>query len=754
MTRRELNAIELYGKEDWPTADADLKRWSDARPDESMPLLLRIRPLVEQQKLTEADAVWNRVLGMVDQQTAGAWLRQMIQPEPESTSTSPTASNKQSVQAARATLWLHPKLLQTGESDLRRAQTLFELAMAYEVVGDLDRAAESINEAVRLKPDDFHYYRAHLMARTQQWEDEIASRREFVRLHPTERFAYFQLAAVLLDKGARQDFLKVWHEMVEKRGGGIADSNNRQWSAVFNRDFIAKTCLIAAGEPGPDLDLALKYADLNDGMLEDQTNGLSNYFTLCKGIAEYRRGNFQESIEFLDDAFKGLGTYNDGMYRQGCATTRFFAAMAYQKLEEKEKAKTVYLEGLDYHQRDTDHCRASNTSTWTDWHLAEVARREAQRDLGIDEDKVAGAIPDTSEWTVLYEDGFDESISDDWSQLTGDWSVVDGVACGALRSPGEKTEAFARLERQTPELPSTFELEYETWTSDPMLAASFLRNPLLSEPPIGHRFALNSSPDRLLVKQAKSGTGVSLLTLDTFGHWFPQTNPDVTIEANQHYKVRILRQPNRLTAWVDGNEVLSSRIRNVDATALRFFAHGPEHARICIDNLKVRRASTEPAGNPLAPRRLKPGLTRSIQLPGSARSHRRRQKKSRVRSWPLTALAIPYLRAAGASPAADGGHGYVAAVNPTSVPKQTGLRPFRRFHRLATARKGHLRKPSNDGASRELPSDEITALPNHPTGRVPFYGGFFGQVKLWQGGRDIPRPFVGILRVESPSGGA
>jgi len=306
-------------------------------------------------------------------------------------------------------------------------------------------------------------------------------------------------------------------------------------------------------------------------------------------MAEYRRGNPREALEHLQDAFDQFEEKTSpGTQDSSQGITQFFAAMAHAEAGDDNAARTAYLDGLDRHARSNDGRRASQTSTSTYWLMAEVVRREAKKKLGINEDDIDPTIRDTSDWTVLFEDNFDDGIGEEWQRLSGDWTVVDGAACGTLVQPDGGFEGYDQLEREFPDLPPTFEFEYETWTSAPMLAASFLRLPDDAPTPLGFRVALVSLPDRHLVNQGRPGTGVSLQTSADIGWWISQSVPDFKVEPGRHYKVRIIRQPQRITVFIDGKEVLSERVRNIETRSIRFFARGEEGTKMYVDNVKVR----------------------------------------------------------------------------------------------------------------------------------------------------------------------
>jgi len=186
------------------------------------------------------------------------------------------------------------------------------------------------------------------------------------------------------------------------------------------------------------------------------------------------------------------------------------------------------------------------------------------------------------------EEDFDDGLSDEWKPVTGEWTVVDGAACGTLEQPSGKIEAYGRLEREIADLSTTFAVEYEVWTSVPMLAACYLRKSGPTDQLSGHRVALASYPDRQFTNQGKPGKGVNLVAQAEFGHWVEEARNDFEVKPDQHYKVRIIRQPQRITVFIDGRQVMSHRVRNIETKTIRFFARGEAGSKMFVDNLRIR----------------------------------------------------------------------------------------------------------------------------------------------------------------------
>jgi hypothetical protein len=103
----------------------------------------------------------------------------------------------------------------------------------------------------------------------------------------------------------------------------------------------------------------------------------------------------------------------------------------------------------------------------------------------------------------------------------------------------------------------------------------------------GYFAQLSSLPDPKLAEVDAGSPGAHLLIQDEVLH-LAGHDSGFTAEPNRRYHVRILRQRQRLTMFVDGEQLLSARIHRLDAPILVFSARGPVGASVFIDNVQVR----------------------------------------------------------------------------------------------------------------------------------------------------------------------
>ncbi len=615
LEERELDALELIVNSEWEASEKELRLWSARQPDDWIPSALLMKVLVETGKPEEAEGAFAKFVSKVDRRTAAEWLEHLTRWRKRLVVSGP--NQLPDLGELRKAIWFQSRQLEFTDGE-QRVPILYRLAQAKELGFDLDGAGAAINEAVQLDPDGMglHRFRVRLMERLGRWKDAVESHRAIVRLAPDNNMAHFQLMVALLHLDDRSAFRDAWQAYREQRPGDLREEPGKQFTVITPRDLLAKPRLVLGGAEDESLALALEFADANYESTTAMKSQLAGWFVLCKGLAEYRRGepeNLGEAIRILDVEFPRVAGPTPNRFWPAEAHARFVIAMCRHRLGDAGQARSAYLDGLDWHQRAGDILRGSRNASANDWQLADVARREAEQLLAVDLDQIDPPMTDTSEWQVVLEETFDEGITADWQQLAGQWAVVNGAASGTLKRIEESIPGFARLEREVPGAPATCQIEYETWVSDPMVTACFLRQPPRKNPlgflgqlakpadqrrEIGLRVALVSGSDPVLTKQGRPDTGINLLTHAAFGYWINKSVPEFNVERGKHYKVRIIRQPQRVTVFIgdekEMKEVLSERVRNIETRSIRFFARGEEGTKMFIDNVKISIPAASP----------------------------------------------------------------------------------------------------------------------------------------------------------------
>ena len=609
LSQVEQEALRLRHLQDWPAATTALERWQALHPDDWLPAILKIRPLVEQQRLDEAKSLLEQASEQIDQATLTAWIRAEFSDSAgnRQSGTNLGRGNNVTEESAAALRWQHELLLGIAQADLERANHLLVLAKVDEVQFRFDEAIGHINQAVALVPDsaNMHYYRAHLMARLSRWDEEIVSRHQVASLDPDDLFAFFRYVCAVLDNGTMDEFWGAWHASVEARQSIIDDPNSSDSAVCINRDLIAKPRLVATGDKGHLFDLALEYADQNYGHPYAEGKDIENWFKVCKGIAEYRRGHWKQALEILEDAFQGLGEFNDGEDNRGQAICRFFAAMAFEQLGEHEQAKQAYLKGLDLHHRDRTRSVASTTTTRTDWHLAEVARRESEQLLEFKATKVGLPLPDTKDWVTIFKDSFDDQqFGENWQVHDGNWKIEDGAARGEYTGRDYREFRQAAIDLNY-EVPVTAEIEFQAWwPHESMCELKLLPEiniaawgPSKDAPP-AHTVGLSGYEHHARKIFTWHGNGAHLLDYyPPIGSNWMDSPVKKKFLPDTKYTVRVLQQPERITVHVDDGsgevELFNERISGSPGKFVRLYGLGTPDDAIYFDNLKIRAPKTE-----------------------------------------------------------------------------------------------------------------------------------------------------------------
>jgi hypothetical protein len=162
------------------------------------------------------------------------------------------------------------------------------------------------------------------LAEEGQWPEVVEVYERLVELEPQIDVHWFILAALYLQQGTVSDYQQVCREMLNR----FADSPD---STV--RERTAKTCYLAAGECAA-LDLTRQLAEAAVRGAPDRSFRV--WAQLASGLGMYRRGEFQSSIEELNDC---VGQPNEFVYQT--AIPLVVQAMAHHQLGHSEDARSA-----------------------------------------------------------------------------------------------------------------------------------------------------------------------------------------------------------------------------------------------------------------------------------------------------------------------------------------------------------------------------------------------------------------------------
>jgi hypothetical protein len=197
-----------------------------------------------------------------------------------------------------------------------------------------------------------------------------------------------------------------------------------------------------------------------------------------------------------------------------------------------------------------------------------------------------GDAPDTSKWKLVFSDKFDrDKIGDRWKVGHGEWTVEDGVLKGKLGKRGDADSDYrdADIVLKETQIPTKVEVRYETWSPDEIGSeAKFL----------------NESADGGIIMAflgvthpAYQEKGAMVLVQQTN---FQRVGSDKGAELtpNVHHKVRLVRDEDRVTLFLDGKEILSADVSAAkelrDLKLHLVGTWGKEGSVVYFDNLEVR----------------------------------------------------------------------------------------------------------------------------------------------------------------------
>ena len=179
---------------------------------------------------------------------------------------------------------------------------------------------------------DFLKYRAAFFGRTGKWKEAAADLSQVLKIRPQDDQTWHFLAAVLVQQGE----LEAYREHCRK---GLERFANTADPAAAEQ--ISKGCLLSASS-GADLDLVARMTDL---AVSAPTNRVSaDWSHLCKGLSEYRRGNFALAVEWTQRALRDAEAHSNwGALIQGQAVL----AMAQHQLKQKAQARADLAKAME-----------------------------------------------------------------------------------------------------------------------------------------------------------------------------------------------------------------------------------------------------------------------------------------------------------------------------------------------------------------------------------------------------------------------
>lgn len=214
--------------------------------------------------------------------------------------------------------------------------------------------------------------RAAIFARIGNWREAAADLSKAIELNRSESSAWYQLAPVLLMMNDRPGYDRHRHR-------ALAQFANSADPVVAAR-IASLALLVPASED--DLTKALKLADY--AALAEYADGYLGSRQLAKGLAEYRRGRFADSVAWMKKALltaakQNIPGWGHELERNREAAAYLVESMACFQMNDAGPARSAFNKGLEIIQ--TQFPTAENDDIgrdWPDWLVAQILLRQGQ----------------------------------------------------------------------------------------------------------------------------------------------------------------------------------------------------------------------------------------------------------------------------------------------------------------------------------------------------------------------------------------
>jgi eukaryotic-like serine/threonine-protein kinase len=220
-----------------------------------------------------------------------------------------------------------------------------------------------VNEAAAAPGADLLCTRAEIRARTGRWKEAVDDLRKWMEADSDNHKAYQFLGVLLAQLGDERAYRELCGR-IRVRFGRVADDPSIA-------DRMAKTCMIlpfAADDHLTETRLADVAMQLGEGY------AVQGWFRLCKGLAEYRQGNYASAVEWIKKALqeKGATPRRD-------AEALMVLAMAQHRLGKPQEASQAFAEGTRIGLGTISPRLAEDLGQgWVDWLIASALMREAK----------------------------------------------------------------------------------------------------------------------------------------------------------------------------------------------------------------------------------------------------------------------------------------------------------------------------------------------------------------------------------------
>jgi serine/threonine protein kinase/tetratricopeptide (TPR) repeat protein len=272
----------------------------------------------------------------------------------------------------RLALAVQSKLKDAGPGFSRSINLFVEILLPQGRVAELDSLFDSVMADSDLSQPlgvAVLQSRASFEARTGRWHKAAANYAKLLAANPSDHEIYHSLAPLLVRNGDQPGYLAL-RAQIRLRFGTITND-----ASIADR--MAKDLLILPAS-GSDLTVAATLADV--AIAHGKGYRGEPWFQLCKGLAEFREGKFDEASVWTRRALLKVGqtpTRDVEAY--------MILAMALQRLNNPQEARVAWDKGLTTIKNNPDDFNTTNLwqHGWIDMLIALSFVSEARTQLGI-----------------------------------------------------------------------------------------------------------------------------------------------------------------------------------------------------------------------------------------------------------------------------------------------------------------------------------------------------------------------------------
>lgn len=190
--------------------------------------------------------------------------------------------------------------------------------------------------------------------------------------------------------------------------------------------------------------------------------------------------------------------------------------------------------------------------------------------------------PRTDDWPMIFTDTFDRTeIGAGWESKAGRWSIDNGALRGELAAVSGDVNRATIVPRGL-RVPQFADVRYDLWSPEPMVGElKFVDDAALQG--LLAIFIGHADPN---LNRGKTG----VLAMSRDNQYTDLANhPTPEFRPGKRYRVRIVREPSRMTMFIDGTEALATEFSPRDLPELQLQGSWARPgAVVYFDNVEVR----------------------------------------------------------------------------------------------------------------------------------------------------------------------